>query len=186
VINQQHLKFFGITCGLAGILLLHNALPIFSLPPVKIDRPSAQSLPDPQPTPLGQKLPLGAKMTVKGQTILMEVARTAQEQSIGLMYRTELAADRGMVFVFSPPRPVSFWMKNTLIPLDMLFVADGVVKHIGANIQPCKADPCPGYGPAADLNIDRVIELRAGRAAELRLKVGDRLNIVDYSAKRLN
>ncbi len=124
-------------------------------------------------------------MTVKGQTILMEVARTPEEQTIGLMYRTQLAPNRGMVFEFSPARPVSFWMKNTLIPLDMVFVTNGVVKHIGTNIQPCKADPCPGYGPGAGINIDRVVELRAGRAAELGLKVGDRLNIVKYSAKRL-
>lgn len=183
--NQQHLKFFGITFGLAGCLLLNTILPVFSVPPVKVDSPAVQSLPDPQPTPLGQKLPLSAKMTVKGQTILMEVARTPEEQTIGLMYRTALAANRGMVFEFSPARPVSFWMKNTLIPLDMVFVANGVVKHIGANIQPCKADPCPGYGPGAGINIDRVVELRAGRAAELGLKVGDRLNIVKHSAKRL-
>jgi uncharacterized protein len=184
-VNQQHLKFFGITCGLAGMLLLATMIPALSVPPIKADSPSVPSSPDLQTKPLGQKLPLSAKMTVKGQTILMEVARTPEEQTIGLMYRTQLAADRGMVFVFDPARPVSFWMKNTLIPLDMVFVANGVVKHIGVNIQPCKADPCPGYGPSAEINIDRVIELRAGRAAELGLKVGDRLNIEDYSAKRL-
>jgi uncharacterized protein len=64
-------------------------------------------------------------------------------------------------------------------------VSNGVVKHIGAQILPCKQDPCPGYGPEPNTNIDGVIELRGGRAAELRLRVGDRLKIVNDSAKRL-
>jgi uncharacterized protein len=110
-------------------------------------------------------------MTINGQNILLEVARTSEEQSMGLMYRTELAANRGMLFVFSPPRAVSFWMKNTLIPLDMVFVSNGVVKYIGANIPPCKVSDCPGYGPEPKIPIDSVIELRGGRAAELRLKL---------------
>jgi uncharacterized protein len=101
------------------------------------------------------------------------------------MYRTELAPNRGMLFVFSPPRPVSFWMKNTLIPLDMVFMSNGVVKYIGEKIPPCKGNPCPGYGPEPQTDIDGVLELPSGRAAQLRLKVGDRLKIRDYSAKRL-
>uniref|UniRef100_UPI00286B9D04 DUF192 domain-containing protein n=2 Tax=unclassified Chamaesiphon TaxID=2620921 RepID=UPI00286B9D04 len=117
--------------------------------------------------------------------ILLEVARTVEEQSTGLMYRTQLAANRGMLFVFSPPRPVSFWMKNTLIPLDMVFLSNGVVKYISAKVPPCKTVSCPGYGPDSQIPIDNVIELPSGRAAELRLKVGDRLKIETYSAKIL-
>jgi uncharacterized protein len=132
-----------------------------------------------------QKLPVTAQVQINGQMILLEVARTPEEQSTGLMNRTELAANRGMLFVFSPPRPVSFWMKNTLIPLDMVFVSNGVVKYVGTQILPCTADPCPSYGPEPKIDIDGVIELRGGRAAELRLKIGDRLNISKYSAKRL-
>jgi uncharacterized protein len=116
---------------------------------------------------------------------LLEVARTAQEQSTGLMYRKSLAANRGMLFVFSPARPASFWMKNTLIPLDMVFMSSGVVKYISANVPPCKVADCPGYGPQSQIPIDNVIELRAGRAAELKIKVGDRLKIDNYSAKML-
>ncbi len=104
---------------------------------------------------------------------------------MGLMYRTSLAANRGMLFVFSPARPVSFWMKNTLIPLDMVFVSNGVVKYIGANIPPCQVAPCPGYGPQSQMPIDNVIELPGGRAAQLKIKVGDRLTIDPYSAKML-
>jgi uncharacterized protein len=183
---KTYLKF-GIVWGITGILLVNSSLPTHSIAIAQSKRPIAQSSSTPQPAvaPTLQKLPLSAQITVNGRTILLEVARTSQEQQVGLMNRTELAADRGMLFVFSPPREVGFWMKNTLIPLDMLFIADGVVKHISANTPPCKTDPCPSYGPAAKTNIDSVIELRGGRAAELKLKVGDRVVVRNYSAKRL-
>jgi uncharacterized protein len=181
---QQQLKF-GITCGILGILLLCCSAPVRSAPPVPPKNPSTPSATDLNPAVKGQKLPLSAQVTINGQNILLEVARTSEEQSTGLMYRTELAANRGMLFVFSPPRPVSFWMKNTLIPLDMVFLSNGVVKYIGAKIPPCKTSSCPGYGPESKMAIDSVIELRSGRAAELRLKVGDRLKIDSYSAKML-
>ena len=76
-------------------------------------------------------------------------------------------------------------MKNTLIPLDMVFVSNGVVKYISPKVPPCKTTSCPGYGPDTQIAIDSVIELSSGRAAELRLKVGDRLKIDNYSAKML-
>jgi uncharacterized protein len=183
-IVKQYFKF-GITFGIAGILLFGYSSPILSVPPVRSNNPSAQSTVEPKTAPQGQKLPLTAQFSVKGQTILLEVARTPEEQSMGLMYRTELAANRGMLFSFSPPRAARFWMKNTLIPLDMLFVSNGVVKYIGANIPPCKQATCPDYGPNSPIAVDSVIELRGGRAAELGIKVGDRLKITNYSAKRL-
>jgi uncharacterized membrane protein (UPF0127 family) len=126
--------------------------------------------------PMGQVLPLSAFFQVANQTIQLEVARTPAEQAMGLMYRTSLADDRGMLFPFKPSRPVQFWMKNTLIPLDMLFVHNGTIRFISENVPPCKADPCPTYGAPA-IEIDQVIELRAGRAAELGLKIGDRISI---------
>lgn len=187
---KQHLKF-GITCGIVGILLLscsslvQSKLPTENRVSKTETAPKIQTTPDPQPAPQVQKLPVTSQFSFKGQTILLEVARTSQEQSTGLMNRTELGNNQGMLFVFSPPRPVSFWMKNTLIPLDMIFVSNGVVKYIGKQILPCKADPCPAYGPEPRTDIDGVIELRGGRAAELQLKVGDRLKVVKYSAKRL-
>ena len=184
---KHHLKF-GIICGIVGILLscaplVQSKLPVAQRVSKGETAPTIQTTPDPKPAPQVQKLPVTGQFSFKGQTILLEVARTAQEQSTGLMNRTELANNRGMLFVFSPPRPVSFWMKNTLIPLDMIFVSNGVVKYIGAQIPPCKQDPCPTYGPEPIAAIDGVIELRGGRAAELQLKVGDRLKVMKYSAK---
>jgi uncharacterized protein len=184
-VNQQQLKFGIITGGIVGILLLGCTPSVQSKPPLPLENRSIQPLPTLKPTAPVQKLPLSAQITISGRVILLEVARTPEQESIGLMNRTDLAADRGMLFVFSPPRPVSFWMKNTLIPLDMVFMSNGVVKHIGQQILPCAGDPCPGYGPEPGTDIDGVIELRGGRAAELHLKVGDRLKISKYSAKRL-
>jgi hypothetical protein len=120
-------------------------------------------------------LPISALAEMAGQKISLEVARTPEEQAMGLMYRTSLAPDRGMLFAFNPPRPVSFWMKNVSIPLDMVFLRNGEVKAIAANVPPCTTTPCPSYGP--EIAIDQVIELRGGRAAELGLKVGDRVSV---------
>ncbi|MFM2303914.1 MAG: hypothetical protein RLZZ135_1324, partial [Cyanobacteriota bacterium] len=153
-------------------------------PLVKIERPAAQSQPSQYTTtPIGQKLPVSAQLTIGRQSIGLEVVRTPEQQEIGLMYRTELAKDRGMLFVFNPPRPARFWMKNTLIPLDMIFMSNGVVKDIRNNIPPCKTDPCPSYGPDTKIDIDSVIELPAGRATELKLKVGARLKIAELKLK---
>jgi len=129
------------------------------------------------PTNAGQMLPISAQVEIGGQKISLEVARTPQQQQMGLMYRTSLADDRGMLFPFDPPQPVSFWMKNTKIPLDMIFLREGQVQVIAANVPPCISDPCPSYGPEMT-KIDQVIELRGGRAAELGLGVGDQVKIV--------
>ena len=141
----------------------------------------AQTLPPPSvvsssPTNSGQMLPISAQAQIKGKRIMLEVARTPQQQQIGLMYRTSLPDDRGMLFAFDPPQPVSFWMKNTLIELDMIFLQNGQVKAIATNVPPCTTTPCPTYGPQK-IVIDQVIELRGGRATELGLKVGDRISI---------
>lgn len=124
---------------------------------------------------LGQTLPISAQAIVAGRTIGLEVARTSQQQAMGLMYRTALADDRGMLFPFEPPQPVKFWMKNTLIPLDMLFLQNGVVKAIAASVPPCTTSACSTYGPGVPVN--QVIELRSGRAAVLGLKVGEQIKI---------
>jgi uncharacterized membrane protein (UPF0127 family) len=123
----------------------------------------------------GQRLPIGANMIVGDQIIALEVAQTPQQQEIGLMYRSSLADDRGMLFPFNPPRYTLFWMKNTVIPLDIVFLREGEIRAIYINVPPCKTPSCPTYGPQT--KIDQAIELRGGRAQELGLKVGDRLPV---------
>ncbi|MGB5962372.1 MAG: DUF192 domain-containing protein [Coleofasciculaceae cyanobacterium] len=139
---------------------------------------SSETLPTPTllaSSPDQQMLPISAQAQIGSQLIMLEVARTPKEQEIGLMNRTSLAADRGMLFAFVPPQPVSFWMKNTLIPLDIIYLREGQVKAIASAVPPCTTEPCPTY--PSGVAIDQVIELRSGRATELGLKVGDRINI---------
>ena len=124
---------------------------------------------------LGQMLPITAKTKINEEIIELEVARTQKQQALGLMFRESLPSNRGMLFPFSEPQIAQFWMKNVTISLDMIFLYEGEVKAIEASVPPCNNDPCPVYGP--DILIDRVLELRGGRAKELNINVGDRLNI---------
>ncbi|MEM1151484.1 MAG: DUF192 domain-containing protein [Pseudomonadota bacterium] len=98
----------------------------------------------------------------------VEVADDAVEQAQGLMFREELALGAGMLFVFDRPRATSFWMRNTLIPLDMIFIgADGVVDKVHANAVPLDETPIPG-GDA----IQFVLEINGGLAARLGIAEG--------------
>jgi uncharacterized protein len=100
----------------------------------------------------------------------VEVARTPVEQAQGLMFRERLGPDEGMLFPFDPPRPASFWMKNTLIPLDMIFIrADGTIARIAANTVPHSLEPVAVGEPVV-----AVLEIAGGRAAELGIDEGDR------------
>ena len=123
----------------------------------------------------GQKLPITAMVKVGEEVVELEVAKTPEQQEIGLMFRTDLAKNRGMIFLFFPPRVTRFWMKNTLIPLDMIFLRQGVIQSISSSVPPCKRDPCPSYGPFVE--IDQVVELASGRAKELGLQKGDLFNV---------
>jgi uncharacterized membrane protein (UPF0127 family) len=106
-----------------------------------------------------------------GKTLQVEVARTEETRTLGLMFRTALAEDRGMLFVFDRPGLYRFWMKNTLIPLDMVWMDDRKrIIHIEYQVPPCKLDPCPVYGPSAESLY--VLEVISGVAAKENLRVG--------------
>ncbi len=135
-------------------------------------RPSGHGLALAPSQPRGQQLPVTAVVELGGQRIALEVAQTPEQQALGLMYRPALAPDRGMLFPISPPRPVSFWMRNVPVPLDMVFIYQGRIQALASQVPPCITDPCPTYGPQGQL-VDQVIELAAGRAAELGLQMGD-------------
>ena len=99
----------------------------------------------------------------------VEIARTSQQQAKGLMFRTELPDDRGMVFPFVQERMASFWMKNTVIPLDIIFIRkDGKIENIAANTIPYSTDPVESTAP-----VSAVLELRGGLTAQLGIKPGD-------------
>lgn len=101
----------------------------------------------------------------------VELAETAAEQRQGLMFRDRLPRFAGMLFLYESPRPVSFWMKNTLIPLDILFLDEsGVVQRIAAETTPLSTEAIPG-GEA----IQAVLEINGGLAERLGLEVGAEL-----------
>ena len=146
-----------------------------SLPAANANATGILASQSPTATTSDRVLPISARARIADRPIELEVAKTTEQQAMGLMYRTDLPDDRGMLFEFKPARWVNFWMKNCKISLDMIFIRDGVVTAIEVSAPPCTADPCPTYGP--DTAVDRVIELRGGRAAELGVKVGDRIAI---------
>lgn len=105
----------------------------------------------------------------KTHAFTVEIARTSLQQNRGLMFRTALADDKGMIFPFTETRIASFWMKNTVIPLDIIFVREnGTIENIAANTTPYSTDPVGSTAPVA-----AVLELRGGLAAQLGIKPGD-------------
>lgn len=107
------------------------------------------------------------------QRINVELARTAEEQAKGLMFRTSLAPDAGMLFEFGSDSPRSFWMKNTVIPLDMIFIrSTGEIVAIRENAVPYSLKPIAPPEPAA-----HVLEVNAGTSKRLGLKIGDHVSI---------
>ncbi|MET0249888.1 MAG: DUF192 domain-containing protein [Sphingobium sp.] len=117
------------------------------------------------------RLPLLVRSEKGQHRFAVEVAATPEQQEKGLMFRKTLDDDGGMLFPMNPPRTASFWMKNTVILLDMIFVrTDGTIAFIGANTQPYSRDPVSAGVPVA-----AVLELRGGRAGELGIVPGDQI-----------
>jgi uncharacterized membrane protein (UPF0127 family) len=105
------------------------------------------------------------------QTFRVEVARNDTDRAQGLMFRRAMPADQGMLFDFGRVEPVSMWMQNTYLPLDMLFIrADGTIARIAANTEPLSTRTIPSGEPVLS-----VLELNAGTAAKLGIKPGDRV-----------
>jgi uncharacterized membrane protein (UPF0127 family) len=99
----------------------------------------------------------------------IELARTPEQQELGLMFRPSLAPDAGMLFDFGETKPASFWMKNTLIPLDMLFItADGRVADIHEHAEPLSEAVIASHVP-----VRAVLEIKGDTVAQLGIRVGD-------------
>lgn len=119
--------------------------------------------------------------TVRGEfRFQVEVADTDRERELGMMCRRSLAPDRGMLFDFGRERPdAAFWMRNTLIPLDIIYIRrDGVVRSIVRNARPLDETPRPAGGP-----ILGVLELAGGRAAQIGLQPGDRVDFPIFRSR---
>lgn len=119
---------------------------------------------------LGQ-VPLTITSARKVYRFDVELARSEQEQAIGMMFRRRIPADRGMLFPYDPPQPVAFWMKNTLEPLDLLFIGtDRRILNVATGV-PESLAPIASAGAVV-----AVLEIAGGRAAELGIAPGDRVD----------
>lgn len=105
----------------------------------------------------------------------IEIASKEEDMTKGLMFRESMLAEHGMLFVFESTRPLSFWMKNTLIPLDMIFMDENMtVIHI-ANAVPCKADPCDIYNSTSPGKY--VLEINSGVAKQKGIVAGTKMEL---------
>jgi hypothetical protein len=105
-------------------------------------------------------------------TFNVEIAQTDPEREHGLMDRPSLPQDSGMLFLFTPEQRVAFWMKNTLIPLDMIFITkDGIIRGIAKQAKPLSLDNIWSPQP-----ISAVLEINGGRADQLGIAIGDMVN----------
>jgi uncharacterized membrane protein (UPF0127 family) len=115
-------------------------------------------------------------VTLHGHRFSVEIADTVAAREHGLMDRTSMPADHGMLFLFPDAEPRTFWMKDTLIPLDILFFDNAHrLVTIRADVPPCKADPCPTYASGKPARY--VLELNAGTAARIDARKGDVLGV---------
>jgi len=110
-----------------------------------------------------------------GASFTVELARSEQEKEQGLMFRSSLPASAGMLFVFDGERPRSFWMKNTKISLDMIYVAKNLsVVEVKENVPSCVKDPCQVYESVPAMF---VLEVNAGEAKKSGIDVGSKMSL---------
>lgn len=132
--------------------------------------PTAPSNPTPADPP--------AVILPSGTRVIVEIAANEESRSAGLMFRDRLDKDRGMLFLFPSTGQYPFWMKNTLIPLDIIWIDEGRrIVHIKNEVPPCPGDPCTSYPPGVPARY--VLEIAAGEAVRHRLEVGNVLTFVN-------
>lgn len=114
-----------------------------------------------------------------GFVVSVEIAANDELRAQGLMWRDQLRPGTGMLFLFNEDEEHSFWMKNTLIPLDMVWIdKERRVTGVQYNVPPCKVQNCPSYSPGAGVLSRYVLEVAGGVAQEHGIKAGDRLQFV--------
>jgi uncharacterized membrane protein (UPF0127 family) len=163
--NRSRALVAAITCGLVAFTIAVGCGPQTNrIADADSWRPESDTA---VPSLPSATLPDGSKIT-------LELAVTNEEIAQGLMFRPSLPEDRGMLFLFQQDRFPSFWMKNTIIPLDLVFLdRTGRVVDVIEDARPCAADPCPQYIPNAPARA--VLELTVGSVQRHALKPDDQL-----------
>jgi len=111
---------------------------------------------------------------IHDKPFLVEIADTPEKQSRGLMFRRQLKDDCGMLFIFADDEIRSFWMKNTLIALDIIFLnREQQVIDMVAAAPPCRADPCPSY--TSKFPARYVLEIKGGMAEKMKIEIGEKI-----------
>lgn len=134
--------------------------------------------PEPGFTASNSEEPLAAISTPSGTTIYAEIAATPDRRAQGLMFRKSLDSDRGMLFIFPEKGYYAFWMKNTLIPLDIMWLDEsGMILHVEHNVPICTKtdDSCPRYYSTRQSLY--VLEIQAGKAKQYGLEPGKPLKL---------
>jgi uncharacterized protein len=164
MIQTSRLRLFAIAASCA--LTIACTIPANSSK--NIGGCEAGALQSPSPAGLEQTT-LCVTSGTKTRTFIVEIAKTSAQQSKGMMFRTALADDKGMLFPFAKPRTASFWMRNTVIPLDIIFIrANGTIESIAENTIPYSTDSVE-----AGERVTAVLELRGGLSSELGIAPGD-------------
>ena len=112
-----------------------------------------------------------------GKALQVEVMVKDEDRAMGLMFRSSLAIDRGMLFLFEQSDFHGIWMKNCKFPIDIVWLdADRKVVHVAPKVPPCEAEPCPVYQPLQRASF--VVEINAGQAAKEKAVVGSKLEFI--------
>ena len=125
-----------------------------------------------------QFLPIEAKICFqKNKCVFLEVANTPQQRSKGLMFRRSLEENYGMLFNLNNFVNIDIWMKNTLFPLDVIFIRDNRIVNIYENLHPCNIKNCPKFN--SKFKVDKIIELKAGTVKKFNIQVEKIVEIKD-------
>ncbi|MBI2664397.1 DUF192 domain-containing protein [Candidatus Woesearchaeota archaeon] len=118
-----------------------------------------------------------AIVSINSYEFEVELPKTQEEFRQGLMFRESLAADRGMLFVFPDSAQRSFWMKNTLIPLDIIFIDEKFVIRKIHQAAPCAAEPCPTY--QSGVPVKYVLEINGNLTKHYGIAEGDKIRLLN-------
>jgi uncharacterized membrane protein (UPF0127 family) len=134
----------------------------------------------PPPAPVATAQPQFVVTLPDSFRVAVEIVANDELRAQGLMYRESVPSGTGMLFVYRQSGEYGFWMKNTYIPLDMIWMDEtGQVVALHENVPPCRADPCPGYNPGTTARY--ILELAAGEAKAHGVKVGAKVQLPDLS-----